>query len=235
MIVHNTRRGSASGTSCSWRACLGARRCGFVSASQPHAGDVFNAVPMRRDFRVPTWAMRIIVQRRLGLPLDEALASGEPTCTAPCTARGGRVQDPMDGRFGEQYRARRPQPTPPAARVLRHSRVLITCRACGARWSRWSRRITSATRTTTGGTSLAGGSARRAHAAYRRRQVQGPPLSLPTNQRGGHRAAWCLRRLRQHRARHATQHRLATLHNSTGYLIHKIVTPPAYLISSPAR
>jgi len=33
----------------------------FVSASQPHAGDVFNAVPMRRDFRVPTWAMRIIV------------------------------------------------------------------------------------------------------------------------------------------------------------------------------
>ena len=48
----------------------------------PHAGDVLNAVPMRRDFRVPTWAMRIIVQRRLGLPLDEALASGEPTCRA---------------------------------------------------------------------------------------------------------------------------------------------------------
>ena len=60
-------------------------------ASRTHAGDVLNAVPMRREFRVPTWAMRIIVQRRLGLPLDEALASGEPTCTA----RGGRVQDPM--------------------------------------------------------------------------------------------------------------------------------------------
>ena len=59
---------------------------------------MFNAVPMRRDFRVPTcWAMRIIVQLRLGLPLafpstiDEALASGEPTCTA----RGGRVQGPI--------------------------------------------------------------------------------------------------------------------------------------------
>ena len=78
----------------------------FVSASQPHAGDVFNAVPMRRDFRVPTWAMRIIVQRRLGLPLDEALASGEPTRTA-C---GGRVQDPMGdsasniGRAGHNQR-----------------------------------------------------------------------------------------------------------------------------------
>ena len=45
----------------------------FVSASQPHAGDVFNAVPMRHDFRVPTWAsMRIIVHRRLSLPLDKA-------------------------------------------------------------------------------------------------------------------------------------------------------------------
>ena len=70
------------------------------------AGDVLNAVPMRHDFRVPTWAMRIIVQRRLGLPLDEALASGEPTCTA----RGGRVQDPMGdsasniGRAGHNQR-----------------------------------------------------------------------------------------------------------------------------------
>ena len=45
----------------------------FIAASQPHAGDVLNAIPMRREFRVPSWAMRIIVQRRLGLPLDEAL------------------------------------------------------------------------------------------------------------------------------------------------------------------
>ena len=53
-----------------------------VSASQPHAGDELNAAPMRRDFRGPTWAMRTvdahhIVQRRLGFPLDEALASGD--------------------------------------------------------------------------------------------------------------------------------------------------------------
>ena len=33
---------------------------------------------MRREFSVPSWAMRIIVQRRLGLPLDEALARGAP-------------------------------------------------------------------------------------------------------------------------------------------------------------
>ena len=81
----------------------------FVSASQPHAGDVFNAVPMRRDFRVPTWAMRIIVQQRLGLPLDEALASGEPTCTV----RGGRAQDPMGDSASNIGRAGHTQPTPP--------------------------------------------------------------------------------------------------------------------------
>ena len=78
----------------------------FIAVSQPHAGDVLNAIPMRREFRVPSWAMRIIVQRRLGLPLDEALARGAPTCTA----RGGRVQDPMGdaasniGRAGHNQR-----------------------------------------------------------------------------------------------------------------------------------
>ena len=78
----------------------------FIAASQPHAGDVLNAIPMRREFRVPSWAMRIIVQRRLGLPLDEALARGAPTCTA----RGGKVQDPMGdaasniGRAGHNQR-----------------------------------------------------------------------------------------------------------------------------------
>ena len=57
-------------------------------------------------FRVPSWAMRVIVQRRLGLPLDEALARGAPTCTA----RGGKVQDPMGdaasniGRAGHNQR-----------------------------------------------------------------------------------------------------------------------------------
>ena len=45
--------------------------------SQPHAGDFLNAVPKRPAFRINTWAMRIAVQRRLGLPLTAAeLSSG---------------------------------------------------------------------------------------------------------------------------------------------------------------
>ena len=116
--------------------------------------DVFihvdDAVPMRRDFRVPTcWAMRIIVQRRFGLPLDEALASGEPTCTV----RGGRAQDPMGDSASNIGRAGHNQ---------RHQQTVCCGTACahhmqgvwGTLWSRWSRRITSATRTTTGSTSL---------------------------------------------------------------------------------
>ena len=107
----------------------------FVSASQPHAGDVLNAVPMRREFRVPTWAMRIIVQRRLGLPLD---ASGEPTCTA----RGGRVQDPMGDAASNIGRAGHNQ---------RHQTgccgsLCSSYRACGARWSRWCRLLADVAR-----------------------------------------------------------------------------------------
>ena len=48
----------------------------FIAASQPHAGDVLNAIPMRSEFRVPSWAMRVIVQRRLGLPLEGSGALG---------------------------------------------------------------------------------------------------------------------------------------------------------------
>ena len=48
----------------------------FIAVSQYQAGAFLNAVPSRRDFRIPTWALRIAVQRRLGLPLDEALARG---------------------------------------------------------------------------------------------------------------------------------------------------------------
>ena len=40
---YTTWRGSASGTSYSWRVCLGATAAvRFVSASQPHARDVLN-------------------------------------------------------------------------------------------------------------------------------------------------------------------------------------------------
>ena len=44
----------------------------FVAASQDGAGAFLNAIPMRDDMRMETWAMRISVQRRLGLPLDVA-------------------------------------------------------------------------------------------------------------------------------------------------------------------
>ena len=73
----------------------------FVSASQPHAGDVFNAVPMRHDFRVPTWAsMRIIVHRRLSLPLDKAYSLWRAHVHGARRSRSGSYR-----RFGEQYRA----------------------------------------------------------------------------------------------------------------------------------
>jgi hypothetical protein len=146
----------------------------FVSASQPHAGDVFNAVPMRRDFRVPTWAMRIIVQRRLalarlGLPLDEALASGEPTCTV----RGGRTQDPMGDSASNIGRAGHNQ---------RHQQTVC----CGSLCSSHAGRVGHAGRDGAAGSPrllerlparrLWPGARQGARAAYRRRQVQGPPL-----------------------------------------------------------
>ena len=43
-----------------------------MSVSQPYAGAFLNAVPMRKPFRIPTWALRIILQRRLGLALSAA-------------------------------------------------------------------------------------------------------------------------------------------------------------------
>ena len=44
----------------------------FVAVSQEGAGAFLNAIPMRDDMKIETWAMRITVQRRLGLPLDVA-------------------------------------------------------------------------------------------------------------------------------------------------------------------
>jgi hypothetical protein len=44
----------------------------FTAVSQNQAGAFLNAVPMHKQFRVPTWAMRIQVQRRLGLPITAA-------------------------------------------------------------------------------------------------------------------------------------------------------------------
>ena len=47
----------------------------FISVSQPYAGAFLNAIPMRKPFRIPTWALRIVVQRRLGLALSQALGT----------------------------------------------------------------------------------------------------------------------------------------------------------------
>ena len=70
--------------------------------SQPHAGDFLNAVPARAAFRINTWAMRVAVQRRLGLPLAAADVGG--------VSRHGHVFDVMgdlaanDGHAGCQTR-----------------------------------------------------------------------------------------------------------------------------------
>ena len=64
----------------------------FVAVSQDGAGAFLNAsIPMRDDMRMETWAMRISVQRRLGLPLDvacQAAAAGKKT-------RNGKTHDEL--------------------------------------------------------------------------------------------------------------------------------------------
>jgi len=49
----------------------------FIAVSQPHAGTFLNAVPKHKPFRLPTWAPRLCVQRRLGLPLLAAAAAAD--------------------------------------------------------------------------------------------------------------------------------------------------------------
>ena len=44
----------------------------FIAVSQPHAGDFLNSVPKSEPFRIQTWALQIVVQKRLGLPLTVA-------------------------------------------------------------------------------------------------------------------------------------------------------------------
>lgn len=102
------QRGSASGTSWWARACRSARPCASSRRASLTRATCSTPSPCgpSSGFRVPSWAMRVIVQRRLGLPLDECLARGAPTCTA----RGGKVQDPMGdaasniGRAGHNQR-----------------------------------------------------------------------------------------------------------------------------------
>ena len=55
----------------------------FVAVSQPGAGAFLNAIPMRDDMKMESWAMRVTVQRRLGLPLDVACQAVEAGKRAP--------------------------------------------------------------------------------------------------------------------------------------------------------
>ena len=62
-----------------------------MAVSQDGAGAFLNAIPMRDDMRMETWAMRLSVQRRLGLPLDvacQAAAAGKKT-------RNGKTHDEL--------------------------------------------------------------------------------------------------------------------------------------------
>ena len=49
----------------------------FVAVSQPQAGAFLNAVPKFKDFEVHTWALRVALRRRLGLPLATAAAAAQ--------------------------------------------------------------------------------------------------------------------------------------------------------------
>ena len=77
----------------------------FLSVSQPYAGTFLNAVPKHKPFRVPTWALRFAIQRRLGLPLLAAAAAGGGRLS-----RHGRRFDALgdvaqnDGEGGHQTR-----------------------------------------------------------------------------------------------------------------------------------
>ena len=77
----------------------------FVAVSQRHAGTFLNAVPKHKAFCMPTWAMRLCLQRRLGLPLlAAAAAAGERR------SRSGKLFDALgdvavnDGESGHQTR-----------------------------------------------------------------------------------------------------------------------------------
>ena len=152
------------------------------------------ATDVRRDFRVPTWAMRIIVQRRLALGSPRPSPRRGPSLWRAHVHGARRSRSGSYGRFGEQYRARRPQPTPPADRVLRHSlcsshagRVGHAGRDGAAGSPRLLERLPARR--------LWPGARQGAHARGLSATSSSRTPSLP--QRGGHvRAARCLRRLR---------------------------------------
>ena len=71
--------------------------------SQPYAGAWLNAVPSHQPFQVHSWALRLLLQRRLGLPLASEAVAG-------ATSKHGHAFDVMgdlatnDGKAGHQTR-----------------------------------------------------------------------------------------------------------------------------------
>ena len=74
----------------------------FISVCQPHAGDFLYAVPSRPAFRIPTWALRIAVQRRLGLAVTHATGADRGTTGKVLDALGDVAQN--NGREGHAGR-----------------------------------------------------------------------------------------------------------------------------------
>ena len=75
----------------------------FIAVSQAHAGTFLNAVPKHKPFRVPTWALRLCLQRRLGLPLLAAAAAAD----GARRSRSGKLFDVLGDVVGEAGHATR--------------------------------------------------------------------------------------------------------------------------------
>ena len=74
----------------------------FVSVCQPHAGDFLYAIPSHTAFRIPTWALRIAMQRRLGLAITHAAGADRGTTGAVLDVLGDVAQN--TGREGHAGR-----------------------------------------------------------------------------------------------------------------------------------
>ena len=88
-----------------WNLCAGTsvrEAVRFVAASQPYAGAFLNAIPMRQPFRIPTWALRMQVQWRLGLPITAGLNGATSRHGKQFDALGDVAQN--DGRAGHAHR-----------------------------------------------------------------------------------------------------------------------------------
>ena len=79
----------------------------FVGESQSGAGNFLNAIPSNPLFRIPSWAMRISIQRRFGLVLSDFVGTAQ--CSGATSARGFRFDllgdvAQNDGKQGHQTR-----------------------------------------------------------------------------------------------------------------------------------